>query len=61
MTLPTSSARDTTFWRNLGLVLLIAFTVVALMVLATAFMGVQATGPLYDIVPDPAGLSGLSF
>ena len=41
--------------------LLIAFTVVALMVLATAFMGVQATGPLYDIVPDPAGLSGLSF
>ena len=35
--------------------------VVAVIVIATWALGMQLTGPAYDIVPDPAGLSGLSF
>ncbi len=61
MALQTSTSQHSTTWRMLGLVLLIAVGVIALMALATVVLGVQATGPLYDIVPDPAGLSGLAF
>ena len=46
---------------DLGRVLLIAAAVIVLLVLATAILGVQVAGPTYEIVPDPAGLSGLSF
>jgi len=61
MTLQSSSSSMSTSWRTLGIVLLVAIAIVLLMALATAAFGAQATGPLYDIVPDPAGLSGLPF
>jgi hypothetical protein len=60
MSLQTSSHTSAS-WRTLGIVLLVAFAIVLLMALATAAFGVQVTGPFYDIVPDPAGLSGLPF
>lgn len=47
--------------RDLVRVVVILAAVFALMLAATAILGVQQTGPLYDIVPDPAHLSGLSF
>lgn len=31
--------------------------VIALMLVATAVLGMQGTGPSYEIVPDPAGVS----
>jgi hypothetical protein len=37
-------------------VVLIAAAIIALMLVATAVLGVQLTGPGYDIVPDPAGI-----
>ena len=36
---------------------LIVAVVIALMLVATAVLGVQGTGPSYEIVPDPAGVS----
>ena len=48
-------------WRVIGYALLIATLIVAVMLLATAVLGIQVNGPSYDIVPDPAGLSGLPF
>jgi ABC-type transporter Mla subunit MlaD len=41
--------------------LLMAALVVAAMLALTALFGVQETGPTYDIVADPAQLSGLPF
>jgi hypothetical protein len=61
MTLQTSSDQRTTAWQKLGIAVLIAVAILAVMALATAILGVQAPGPLFDIVPDPAGLSGLPF
>lgn len=48
-------------YRDLFLALLIAVAVIVLMVAATVILGVQQTGPSYEIVPDPAHLSGLPF
>ena len=42
-------------------ILLTADVAIVLMAIATALLGVQVPGPFYDIVPDPAGLSGLPF
>lgn len=61
MSLHTSSLPQTTAWQKLGIALVIAVAILLLMALATALLGVQVPGPLYDIVPDPAGLSGLPF
>jgi hypothetical protein len=47
--------------RDLPRVLVILAAVIVLMLVATAMLGVQQLGPLYEIVPDPAHLSGLSF
>ncbi|OGO51851.1 MAG: hypothetical protein A2Z32_09455 [Chloroflexi bacterium RBG_16_69_14] len=38
-------------------VLLIIAAAIAVMLIATAIFGVQGTGEVYDIVPDPAGVS----
>lgn len=61
MALQSSSSHETASWRILGTALLIAAAIVALMLLATAVLGVQVNGPSYDIVPDPAGFLGLPF
>ena len=61
MTLQMSAAHETATWRMLRIALVIAIAVIAMMALATVVLGIQGTGPLYDIVPDPAGLSGLPF
>ena len=61
MTLQTSFSQRTTAWQKLGIALVIAVAILALMAITTALLGVQVPGPLYDIVPDPAGLSGLPF
>lgn len=58
--LPTTEQRSVPH-RELVRVVVIFAGVIALMLAATAICGVQQTGPLYDIVPDPAHLSGLSF
>jgi hypothetical protein len=42
-------------------VLLLLATVIAVVVIATALVGMAHAGPAYDITPDPAGLSGLPF
>ena len=47
--------------RDLVRVVVILAAVIALMLAATAILGVTQTGPLYEIVQDPAHLSGLSF
>ena len=47
--------------RDLLRVVVILAAVIALMLAATAIFGVPQTGPLYEIVPDPAHLSGLPF
>jgi len=47
--------------RDFARVLLILAAVIVLMLVATSILGVQQTGPAYEIVPDPAHLSGLSF
>ena len=41
-------------------VLLIIAAVIAVVIIATAMVGMQA-GPAYDLTPDPAKLSGLPF
>jgi hypothetical protein len=46
--------------QDLVRVLLVVAAVIVLMLVATAFFGVQQTGASYEIVPDPAGL-GLPF
>ena len=61
MTLQTSSSQRTTDWQKLGIAIVIAVAILVLMAIATALLGVQVPGPFYDIVPDPAGLSGLPF
>ncbi len=61
MALQSSSSHETAPWRVIGYALLIATLIVAVMLLATAVLGIQVNGPSYDIVPDPAGLSGLPF
>ncbi len=61
MTLQTSSDQRTTPWQKPGIAVLIAVAILAAMALATALLGVQAPGPHFDILPDPAGLSGLPF
>lgn len=57
---PTTEQRSVQH-RDLVRVVVILAGVIALMLAATAVFGVQQTGPLYDIVPDPAHLSGLPF
>jgi|ABSN01.1.fsa_nt_gi hypothetical protein len=47
--------------RDLIRVLVLLAVAIALMVAATAIFGMGQTGPLYEIVPDPAHLSGLPF
>lgn len=47
--------------RDLVRVVAILVAVIAMMLAATAILGVQQPGLLYDIVPDPAHLSGLSY
>ena len=42
-------------------VLLIVAAVIAVIVVATALIGMQQAGPAYDLTPDPAKLSGLPF
>lgn len=42
-------------------VLLILAAVVAVIIVATAVLGMQQIGPNYDITLDPAHLSGLPF
>jgi hypothetical protein len=42
---------------DLGRALLIIAAAIAVMLIATAVIGVQGTGETYEIVPDPAGLS----
>jgi hypothetical protein len=61
MTLHRSTPEKATSISRLGLALLIAAAIVAGMLLLTSVFGVQATGPVYDIVPDPASWSGLPF
>lgn len=61
MTLHPSTSEKVPSLSSLGLALLIAAAIVAGMLLLTAILGVQATGPIYDIVPDPASLAGLPF
>ncbi|MDR3544199.1 MAG: hypothetical protein P4L30_00335 [Candidatus Limnocylindrales bacterium] len=41
--------------------LLIVAAVIVLMIVLTAVVGVQQTGPSYQIVPDPASGLGLPF
>jgi hypothetical protein len=57
---PTTHGRTSSL-STLGLALLIAAAIVAVMALLTVVFGVQAPGPIYDIVPDPAGWAGLPF
>jgi len=47
--------------RDLVRVAVFLAVVIGMMLVATAIFGMGQTGPLYDIVPDPAHLSGLSF
>jgi hypothetical protein len=62
MTLPRTTARQrATSTRDLARALLIAGAVVVAMLVLTAAFGVQQAGPAYDVVPDPAALSGLPF
>jgi hypothetical protein len=42
-------------------VLLIIAAVIAVVIVATALIGMQQAGPAYDLTPDPAKLSGLPF
>ena len=42
-------------------VLLIVATVIAVVIIATAMIGMAQAGPAYDLTPDPARLSGLPF
>ena len=42
-------------------VLLIIAAVIAVVIIATALVGMQQAGPAYDFTPDPAKLSGLPF
>ena len=42
-------------------VLLLVIAVVAVIAVATAFLGMAVAGPSYDMTIDPAHLSGLSF
>jgi hypothetical protein len=42
--------------QDLVRVLLIIAATIAVMLIATAIFGVQGTGEVYDIVPDPAGV-----
>ena len=42
-------------------VLLIIAAVIAVIIVATAVIGMQQAGPAYDLTPDPAALSGLPF
>ena len=42
-------------------VLLIVAAVIAVVIVATALIGMQQAGPAYDLTPDPAKLSGLPF
>jgi hypothetical protein len=57
----TTHGQLATSKRDLVRVLVILAAVIVLMIVATATIGMQQTGPLYEIVPDPAHLSGLSF
>lgn len=61
MTLHPSTHERTSTLSTLGLALLIAAAIVAVMVLLTVIFGVQVPGPVYDLVPDPAGFAGLPF
>jgi hypothetical protein len=42
-------------------VLLIVAAAIAVIVVATALIGMQQAGPVYDFTPDPAKLSGRPF
>lgn len=42
-------------------ILLLVVALVAVIAVATAFLGMALAGPSYDIPIDPAHLSGLSF
>ncbi len=44
-------------YQDLVRVLVIIVAAIALMAIVSAIVGVQATGPSYQIVPDPAGVS----
>ena len=46
---------------DLARILLVVATVVALVFILTAFIGLQHTGIFYDLVPDPAAGLGLPF
>ena len=61
MTLQPSTRTTSATWTKIGLALLIAAAIVALMLLLNVIFGVQGSGPFYDIVPDPAGWAGLPF
>ena len=51
----TSLAKRVASSTDLVRVLLILASVIALMLVATLVFGVSATGPAYEIAPDPAG------
>jgi hypothetical protein len=53
----TTHGQRTESYRDLVRVFLIIGAVIVLMLVATAILGVGRSGPLYENVPDPAGLA----
>ena len=57
MTLQPSTAQPTTASHPIAKIAIVIATVLVVMAALTAIFGVDASGPGYEIVPDPAGFA----
>jgi hypothetical protein len=61
MTLPQTTVARGGSLRDLARALVVAAAIVVVTIALDVVLGVHQSGPSYDLVPDPASLSGLPF